>query len=555
MFQTYAVIGSGLSILGITFTYYFIRFIQTHKAETFSIMSLSESLITVCIGVFYIYSSVILSSNADNKSMFNFTNNIDDIVSLNTEGLIHSVYEQSTTNSYLNEDTNIYIPALEESYPTEREQSGYISKEELSESVDVEIENLNDTTETTTNVQSTSESNKKDDFLISYQHYIKDLIAQKLSNLSYQNRTVFYNNKEYKSVKTRTKRAIDLEKMEIPDDKCFLETFISNALFLYSILHCSLTLINNTLLCKMDEDSENKKENENSSNDSSSEKNDNSAPVGPLFNDSEVSTETIKELFKARSVCSLQNVITDGKKGNKKFKLITYIFLIWLLPIISVVIFYNILRSQNAGVEHATNYLNTLNLNSTQASPALVNIIQNPTNVTMLKDSVEVNNILKNVYNIVNEAQLQQNTITRKPHYTTSMLMDIIHFLNHRDRNSKDYKENCSIQAMSSKIYFFVFIVIYILVVLYAKVKQTAMTSQHGKEKEKLNTCILAFSFMWLPSVLELFFRIFLTQTKPNILTDVFLTLGNANRLFTMTADYTKSKKVINKSSVVQPVV
>lgn len=554
MFQTYAVIGSGLSIFGIIFTYYFTRFLLTYKVETFSITSLSESLITIFIGVFYIYSAIVLSRNEDNISVFNFTNNIDDIVTVNTQGFVDSVYNQSTTNAYQNEDATIYIPTLEEFYPSEQDLSAYVNEENVSETVDIDIGNLSDTIETTTVTQ--TDSNKKDDFLINYQNYIKDLISQKLSNLSYQNRTVFFNNKEYKSLKTRTKR--DIKPENIPDDKCFYEIFINNALFLYSILHCSLTLINNTLLCKKNEDSAPEQKNENSSG--SSEKNENSVPIGPLFNDSQTSTETIKELFKARSAHSLQNVDNNEggskeSKRNRKLKMITYILLMWLLPIISVVIFYNIIKSQNAGMKHTINYLSTLNLNSTQASPELVNIILSPTNATLLKDSTEVNNILKNVYNIVKEAQQRQNTVKRKPHYSTSMLMDITYFLNHKNRDPKDYEENCSIEEMSPKIYFLIFIVIYILVILYAKIKQAAMISQNEKAKEKLNTCILAYSFMWLPSVLELFFRIFLTQTQSNIFTDIFLTLGNTNRLFTMTADYTKSKKLINKLSVVEPVV
>ena len=562
MFQVYAIIGGVLSIPGIICTYYFITLILTHKVDAFSLTSLSESLVTVFIGIFYIYSAVILSgSDMVQNTSLNFTNNIDDITIINnTEEITpDSVEEYHIPTEIYQNDNLIYITSTEELSYSEEENHNKETESVNEGGNKSEEQSTYSYSEGYASVQAPTVTNQNDQFLINYKNFFKDIIKQKLSNSSIYNGTAF--DKGTKFLRTKTKRDLQLDPLEISNDECFKQTFIINAGLLYSFIHCILTLINYTLNCKkyaeyatdpietIDEKSNTTKDFE----DTDSEKNEASAPVGPLFD----RTENIKidspnmEHFRIKSSSTeKQSTSSNSKESTQepsqygKLKLVANISLTWVLPVIALTILYSILSGENTDVHYDFDYINSMNFNTTRADPNILNIInQKPFNITSADlKSAEINKIIKNVYTIVNEAH--KNVTNKKP-YFTPLMVDIIYFLNKQNRNPRDFAEKCRVSELPLKIYyFFIFVVIYFIVILYTKVTQMAVNFKSGNlNTMQLNTCILAFSILWLPSVLDLFIRLFLTRTNPNIVSDIFLALGNTNRLFTMRVNYADSKK------------
>ncbi|KAG5882337.1 hypothetical protein JTB14_037622 [Gonioctena quinquepunctata] len=562
MFQPFAIIGTALVLLGMIYTFIFVRLILRNIKNTETILSLTEALVTVFIGVFYLYSAIILATNGrpDNPPE-NFTNTIDDIVTRNDS------YES-------------YYPAISMPNSTTHNVISELDENEVGPTE----ENVNETPPSINHhngLKGTKdplrpEVSKTDQFLMNYQKFIQDMMMEKIGNTSSFNRTFI-------TTKNRTKKEIKFEE-ETPS--CYYEFFLQNALLLYSFVHCLVTLLNKTLHCrkcitvqgnfenKTEEIEENIKsetklsvDNSETLGDSNSEKNDNSAPVGPLFDTNEPSASTDVpnlKLFEAKSTksqASSRNEALQPSQPMKKKENITklkfgfplQILFMWTLPIICVMILYCITKQEiRENLRYDASFLHKINFTETQADPNLSDIIENPVNISNPSSS-EIDEIIKNVYNIV--SQVREN-VTKKTTYFTPLMIDIVYFLDPSKRNPKEFETSCPTIDTSMKLfYFFVFVASYVGIIFFAKIIQISAESKGVVGAHHQRNSLLSFSTLWLPSILDIFFRTYVTHGKSGILSDLFLALGNSNRIYTMASDHIQSRKYFNKPNFVNPLV
>lgn len=549
MYQTYAAIGAILSFTALIFVYYFIRLLTVNK-DILSINSLSDALATVFIGFFYVYSAIILSTPEVLKDeKFNFTNNIDDIVTNNQE-----MPELDFTNM----NTGQLIPATEE------------SMKELSNKTTVTVESIKNITETS---PSAAQIDKRDEFLAKYQTFLKEVLKNKLTNhsLHWNNATFLSALSEMKPSKPKSKRELDVTNKIEENENCF-ERFYENALLIYSFIHCLISLFNTTLQCKKcptdvskpeieENNQETSKEtiyrkstnNQAAFEDSNSEKNEEAAPVKPLFSDEEKDNTSLDknkmEIFQAK--CKRDPSQTNKNDKNdkdtvvftEKCKIISQILITWFTPVLCLLLIYFTGNTKIIKTEMVSSSLTLPNFNTTRADPNILNIVRNGSNIS------ELNEIVNKVYQIVH--QVQRNYTNKPP-----KAFDVLQVFKDLQRSPKEIVEHCPLLNAPVKIlYFLIFVAAYFSVILYSKITEEKIKSRNSETASKLNKSLITFSTLWLPGIIDILVQTFLAERKSNILTDIFLSLGNANQLITMVSNYNECKKnTHNKINVIKPV-
>ncbi|CAH0558219.1 unnamed protein product [Brassicogethes aeneus] len=536
MFQTYALIGFFLTLVGFTSLTYFVKFIKTtKKKDKFTIWCIFESVVVIFIGIFYIYAAIILAKNNDNVEVapdLNFTSNgLEDLaanVPSNEENITEDIYSEVTE---INQNEEITPELVTEEYTT------------------ISI-------------------NTKDYFLEKYQNMFRDIIRNKLKNSTSHNHTIFYNNKQYRSLqfaKNPKQLHWDFRKLEetVKLDRCYEEFFIQNALLVYSFLHCLLTLCTVTRNCKKCEETEKTQQNqetlENSTLDSNNET---TSPVGPFFGEKIEDQKAVLPNLALFQVKSANQSTSGSQKGliptnekSEKCKLSAQILITTLIPILAVIVLYFIMKSEQEHNIIINNTTSSFEFSNITSDPNIMDIIHNPMNITTNEKRDQVNLVIRSVYDIVNK--ISENNNERSS--LSPKMFNIINFLNTNSRetsSNNSTKENCFKGQIPSKIYYFlVFIVIYVVVIFYAKLSQVYVNSINSEKAKNLTLCIVSFAGLWLPSILELFYRVYLMQNSPNLFTDLFLALGNTNKLVTLTTNYVEAKKLSKNLNFVTPIV
>lgn len=573
MIPLYGIIGTILVIVGVVYLYIFLRYLVRSKKNYELIIAVSEALITIAIGSFYIYSVVVIANNSKDHSV-NFTNTLDDIL------LTSDTFEYYfTTKSPVTEETSENYQLSQENSEQEiennldvdynKESSETINKSTVdptTSSADDYLyteESLTSTTSTTTEKASLPmEINKTEQFIKNYQTFIKEFIKQKVSNTSIFNQT--FTNMKFGPPKIKTSREI---KFEPEEDTCFYNVFLGNALLLYSFTHCLLTLVSNTLLCRKCIETNNELKEESQDCESSiNSKNDEvldtsgsvSAPVGPLFESSNSKGSNDGpdlKLFQAKSAQSVPVPDTEGIKkpvisnqNSAKYKLILHILVTWILPIVGVIILYFSSKSEQILPNFEQNIKVKSNFTTSPIEPNIMNLIQNPANVTT--NSSEVDNIVNRIYNIVN---IVKEKVDKKTTYFTPVMVDVVYFLSHKPRHSL-YSDICFTMNISTKLlYLFIFVISYFGVILFAKITETIAKIKNEEKAKQQNICFLSFTFLWLPSVIDLFYRMFVSQSSSSVASTIFLALGNINRLQTLMYNHLNVKNYVQKSNFVNP--
>lgn len=557
MYQTYAVIGSFLFVFGAVSLVYFVRFIKiTHRKDTVTQSHLIEAAIALIVATVYIYAAAVASKNGAQTEIIpilNFTtNSLEDLAA----NVPHS----------MSQNEGIEIPENEENYYEATGNEEYTSTDDLNYSEHVTVTEKEDE-ETTT-----ASHIPNDEFLKKYQTLFKEIIKKKIQNSSAYHNPIYFNNQKYRSfdiIKQGRQLQWNIRQMENKDklNECDETLFLQNALLLYSFINCLLTLVFSSRNCKkcvrnLPIITPNTKTAKGSSSEINSDSSDSLSPGGPYFGE-KIKSANIpgSSLFEVKpaqlqqspssSVKSDLNVIEN--ESQDKVKLGLHILVVLLIPVLSIIILYGIVSFEHQRKEKDSNKNDVLNFNSTRSDPLLLNLIQTPINASYPDHRNDVNEVIKNVYNIVKSV----NADNKQRAALATKMFDIVHYLNsHGRQHLSNDDNNCFDCEIPSKIYYFVtVIVVYFLTILYAKLSHFYIHLRNTEKAKGLNLCIISFSVLWLPCVLELFYRVYLVHHRPNIFSDIFLVMGNANKLVSLTSNYLESKKVTRRLNFVMPAV
>lgn len=260
------------------------------------------------------------------------------------------------------------------------------------------------------------------------------------------------------------------------------EILLRHAILVYSFVHGLMSLINSTTECKL--------------------KQTNTLKIKVHPNTPEKQSKSNK------------NKITKTTDGHKT-KIYFTILVTWLIPILSTSSMYLVVDFNTTPT--AQPYFNYTQVKS----------ILKPLNTSSNEE--DVNLVVEKVYDIVKNVS---ELLYKKPPAPQDAPK-------HLQRQPKISHMN---QSKPFKIHtFLVFIVTYFVVVLYASVQ---LMPTNMKDTKRHKTCVWATSLNWLPSILDAFMRFYMGELKPSLATDLFLTLGNANKMFWNVYDLLKIKSV-----------
>lgn len=562
MFQIYAIIGTFLSVAAVVYAYFFFNYVKGNK-DRFSFSALSDSVLTFFIGLFYVYAAIILSKPgllySENELMSNFTNNIDDVVTIS--------FLNQTEQSFLPEDVELimkstteYVVNFETYSTTEISQNPV---EESTENVNPEAlaQTQQEFVDTTEKQISDREVNKTDQFLANYQNFIKQFLKRKLNKTTIERENVFNFNPPQMN---RKKRQSDLDEN---NENCFTKTFYEDALLIASFIHCLINVLKNTLYCKKcinNESDVNKEGNteetleENMKNENEtgvievSTSKDDPVPVGPLFGEKLKSDSDLEyipniEIFQAKCHSKTQLFKQDYSENwlstEGKYTYILQVLISWILPLVATILLY-VFMSQEMPNNKANSTVQIVipNFNTTRINSNIIHIMNHP-------NSSELDKIINNVYSVID--QVKKNS-TNKPVPST---IDILHSMDHHKRVPKQKKtEMCpKITTFAIKLYyFFIYLAIFCGIIFYGKIIQTIAKVKNAEYSKQLNNSLISFSVMWLPSIVEVLLKTFFNSNKFQVLSDLFLLLGNSNQLYTMASNYFQCKRN-NKCNLIKP--
>lgn len=196
------------------------------------------------------------------------------------------------------------------------------------------------------------------------------------------------------------------------------------------------------------------------------------------------------------------------KKTQKNSSCYTtgYLLLLLMVPTICLAgLYYVLLENDANGAEEIQNFFNTT------------------TSQQIHSNDSEITAVVKNIYKIINTT-----SVNKKP--PLPVLINI------------QEDSNCHYTSSAFKIYVFLLIILgYITTVFYM---------MHVNNTE-ISKWMYLFATTWLPGVVELFARVFLTGDMPSTLSDLFATMGSVNILLMNVRNAITARK--DSKNVIRP--
>jgi hypothetical protein len=297
-------------------------------------------------------------------------------------------------------------------------------------------------------------------------------------------------------------------------DKCFDEVFMENSMFLYSFLHSVVSLI----MCVTKQPPKDTTDEE----------------IQRVPRQNQNLSEIVEEGSRPTSTKSESSNDAENTKCMK-IKLVMKTLVTFLTPIVSVVALY-FAMDQNMQIDFVTKLFDPSKIDS-----SIWNIIYKPINVSTPDKKQEINDIVNNIYTIVNVTQ----------GYSPPAHFDIYN-VNTR-RQPKELHE-CPNFNMINRIYTVTVFLLYFIAILYSKIHQAKTNTDDPKAAKQLRVSITSFATLWFFSIMELFSKTyFFDNNRSNLLTDIFLSLGNLNQLSIITMNYLTAKETVKKYNLVEP--
>lgn len=231
---------------------------------------------------------------------------------------------------------------------------------------------------------------------------------------------------------------------------------------------------------------------------------------------------------------SIEDKTSEVNQGRHDSKLVICILIDWLIPGIStLLLYYAIMGNDSDGNAISVDFMYFNKPNNSD-----IPTIENTNNTVIYKE--EINNIIKNVYNIVNSESKAMNSETVKPNI----------FKLH---NQRPFKENdCRCSTIEFKIYVFLIIILsYICSLFYSKITEVKTTNPEKRNNLKLN--LYFFALCWVPGVMETFFRTYIDNTVPAVLAELFTLAGNVNHILINARNVVMVAQQLKNNNFIEP--
>ncbi|XP_050315637.1 uncharacterized protein LOC126750160 [Anthonomus grandis grandis] len=487
MYEIYALIAAILLPTGIGVLLYFLYQLKTIIKHLDLWPIVFENVTLVILGIFYIYSAVILSQKGEITKV---EENIwDDFA------IVNDTMFNSNEEDYLSDDRNN------------------------------EVEDSRKNTKPSASL-----------FLEKYQALVQEAISQKFPNKLRKERNLLSNILDY-ARNFKEGENIDI----VENQNCFLNSFLFEALLVYSFITSVLSLLNKCHICqRCPEDNshltpkglEIKSTTSKSPSDSFGEKIaddslesiENGVKIRPLFDSDSikshapgfevfaVKTGTAGDAEKKKE-CKKQNSFLNREAMRVAAKC-SFMF---ILPIMLILLMFFLMRN-NITHNHFIENVSMDPLQDFNLIPHNVEANFNEENSTTYS---EINNIVGKVYMVLNKIQESHKAYPKKKSIVSGLDMAI-----HQNQTEQCVLDNPYIKTFD----FVVLVVVFFLVILYTKIKEPTLLKDVSTQG--LNKSLLSFLVMWAPSIVDTVLSKFITLKEPNMMSAIMLLLGNLEKIY-----------------------
>lgn len=535
MYEIYLSSGVTILLIGLLSTIYFSYVLKSYKAQN-NLYALSEAFATITVGIFYIYSSIVLHQLSGVSGSFNFTLPEDSYI-VNTSEL-QAILNQSALNTNV---VSIIDKPIVEELTSVTEEIFYLVDDASTKSYVTTEENEKFTDIKPISMQ--KNSSKVDMFLKNYQNMFKNLLHKNKNKSnqsnSFQKETVLNVRHERQSTETSNMTECT-ENCKCPTTK---EIILQHTMLVYAFVQGITSLINSVWSSKSINAAE-KTETNDSNTETNNEIPQNKSKIQKLFvnvrdeakKDDEITTQNTENKLQGDMISYKLRYLTSG----------FILFVTFILPLAATLPLNYIMEDANQNLP-TTKEDKNFNLQLLIQHNRNSSFVNKP--LHLVTNHTEVNKVIENVYDIVSRANNDKRTVSAN----TPTIFEIVNYF-----NSKIKPKNCFSFNDNVKIHTFIlFLLGYFLVILYAKFEQTNLKNDEklqNKVKTNLNYYILMHSAVWFPSIIEIFLRTYMNQeNNPNVTSAILLTIGNLQKIFSNVFYVKNARLLMRKYKNIEP--
>jgi len=243
--------------------------------------------------------------------------------------------------------------------------------------------------------------------------------------------------------------------------------------------------------------------------------------VGPFFDQtSESSTKLDVFTVKPPSPTSSPPKSPINVKQDSQLVVAGKCGVILTVPSLLVALLYLLMTLQAANSDNSLETPSDLwaNFNETRLSAGSENLLKIQKNHTK---QAEIDRILRNVYVVINKFQEEHKDV-KIPTFRGQYLFK---------SPPQNVSTNCLEDPTTLKAFdLFTVVLGYFAVVFYTKLTEVKLPKTDWSLN--VNKCIVAFSIMWTPEVIETLVSRLITVKQPNIFSAVLLLVGNLDRVY-----------------------
>lgn len=462
----------------------------------------SEALGSLAIGIFYFYVCVVISTNNDRKPTVTFNLEPDTIL-LNASNFEENSTAEITTAEKLTDFNNTFVNFIP-------------------------IQHVLEYNNRTTNNTKPSKSNV-DQFLENYHNLFKDLLY-KNKDAANETKNVYVNNVPLKNFTVKSKVVKIRQKREAQfifgnkDEVCDLKTqLLKHAMLVFSFANSLMGMFMFTKSCKLCTFS-----------------------TKPTGEEIEQPTTTSRIVVQQKPNETHQNAQSNCANQCKAFVLLLITLVTPIVMTSCLYFFYNVENNNVANMSQIEDIFDMPKFTGD------INEILNQLhmNASENKNNSDVNDVIKNIYSIVEDANKNLSSSNKRGNVNTPVMTDIV---NHLNANNDKNHGQCDFNTTPLKIHTFVlFIVGYFAVITYV-LTQIAKSDKLNARNRYLKPCVYFYVVMWSPSIFELIARTYFQQFAPNAVSQVVLAIGILQKVVSNVVSVKNSKESVKMRKFVGP--
>lgn len=558
MFEIYLTNAVVLLCVGASAAIYVLYNAIMNGVKKYAQLQTLEALATIAIGAFYLYCSLIWNKPTEQPVLQIPVNAFEEII-------------LNTTNNHISGDKFTLTNENQISYNDNNyDNDNYFTSNDVQSTETNEIE----TTPITEEYKQNNES-IHNQFVFKYQQLLDKIMKQRnktepinsTKQADHINKIsgTFINN-------IRVPHRQQRDAFSDQQDACLYRTFLQHAMFISSFIQGVVFLITTSIDCKICQNEETKKRqngtlqvsvsgkgeqtNVSRKQDVTDKKTEGQTESTIDFTVFVAASELRKEKGEPKASTAAtediaeQTIQSVDLEKRQNYKQIAVCILInFLAPILCVALLYYSIMGISIINQNYQNDSVIVNHDFMKINSNILDLLDHPINASNLNKANEVGSIINNIYRIIAEHNMTKYSDKMQTHFPPPVMYDILHNLN---TGVKQSSKLCNYNNLALKIYMFIVVILgYFITISYMKIMQMQLKKNVITQNFRQN--IYGFAAFWFPAVIEMFTRVYITESMPSVVSDLLTLVGNINHLLVNVRNILTSNVLRKSNNLVKP--